>query len=211
MVELWNPLRGFNNVSSLLQLSVSTAVHACWILSCARVQGQPCHIFLFCASYSNAARENDRSHKKSGADESQSKVFACRNWECAALSFSNFLPCASGPERFVWACSYMGTTAAKVLRCPWPESICHIYSQMRRVTAADAQPMHLLAMLMSELDVSPIVHTNRLKWTANIYVASINVPDAGSEHLQVCLGFKYVPSVKVTHGFTAWASVNHCQ
>lgn len=110
------PLRGFNNVSSLLQLSVSTAVHACWILSCARVQGQPCHIFLFCASYSNAARENDRSHKKSGADESQSKVFACRNWECAALSFSNFLPCASGPERFVWACSYMGTTAAKVLR-----------------------------------------------------------------------------------------------
>lgn len=84
-------------------------------------------------------------------------------------------------------------------------------SQMRRVTAAEAQPTHLLAMLVSELDVSPIVRTNRLKWTANIYAASINVPDASSEHPQVCQSFKYVPSVKVTHGFTAWASVNHCQ
>lgn len=70
-------------------------------------------------------------------------------------------------------------------------------SQMRRVTAVEAQPTHLLAMLVSELDVSPIVRTNRLKWTANIYAASINVPDAGSEHPQVCQGSPYWKSPMV--------------
>lgn len=144
----------------------------CWI-SCVCTPGRAArHISLFCASYGNTStRESDRSPRKSGADVSWSKVFACWDWECVALSLSNFLPCASGPEFCLGLQLYengysKGVFALSLTRLNLPNLLLKLGARRLRRPS-----LCTYWLLVFEFDVSPIVYTNRQKWMANIYAA----------------------------------------
>lgn len=181
MVKLWNPLQGFNNMSSLLQLSVGSAVCACWItcLSSAVTFSILMHPTATLA-HTKVTDLTGRVALKVSEQSPYTQDVRCYIWP------RDLHVCASETEHFYWACSYMRIAAANVLRLrPWPSQSAISSSQMMCMMAAEAQPKPLLATVASKPEVPRIVHTNHLNWLTNIYATSIKVSDNGSEYLEV--------------------------
>lgn len=177
MVKLWNPLWGFNNMSSLLQLRVGTVVCACWITCLSST------VTFFILMHPTATLVHTKVTDLTGraalkvSEQSPRLEGVCGTvFEQEVCLCVRLEPSVCLSLQLYGNCCSKGALAVSLTQVNLPYLV---------LKGSAWQPTHLLAMVASELDVPLIFHTTHLNWLTNIYATSINASDNGSEYLEV--------------------------